>query len=124
VVQSHNQCFFRRKYTHTHTIKIDETKTNKEQSSQSFPIEEIKNYYQRKYLQEKEDQIKIRVLEYMKKQLFSSFPSKAASNEDRMSTSSLGSKYYFEEDIVGESQPEEEPMLEEFWDSLKAHVAK
>jgi hypothetical protein len=107
-----------------HNIKIDETKTNKEQSSQSFPIEEIKNYYQRKYPQEKEDQIKIRVLEYMEKQFFSSFPTKATSNEDRMSTSFLGSKDYFEEDIAGESQPEEEPILEEFWDSLKAHVAK
>lgn len=54
-------------YIHTHTIKIDETKTNKEQSSRSFPIEEIKNYYQRKYPQEKEDQIMVRVLDYMKK---------------------------------------------------------
>jgi hypothetical protein len=40
-----------------------------------------------------------------------------------MSISSLGSKD-FEEDIAGESQHEEEPILEELWDSLRAHVAK
>lgn len=64
----------------------------------------------------------IRVLDYMKKQFFSSFPSKASSNEDGMSTSSLGSKD-FEEDIAGESQPVE-PTLEDVWDSLIAHMTK
>ena len=52
----------------TNTIKIDETKNEKEQSSQNFSIDEVKNYYQRKYPQETEDQIMIRVLDYMKKQ--------------------------------------------------------
>lgn len=61
----------------TNTIKIDETKNVKEQSSHNFSIDEVKNYYQRKYPQETEDQIMIRVLDYMKKQFFSSFPSKA-----------------------------------------------
>jgi hypothetical protein len=102
----------------SHSIKIEETKTNSEQSSQNFHIEEIKNYFQKKYPQEKEEQIKNRVLDYMKKQFFSSFPTKNASTEDGMSTSSLGSKD-FDEDLAGESQPEDEPIMEEFWDSLK-----
>ncbi|MCH79758.1 hypothetical protein A2U01_0000514, partial [Trifolium medium] len=59
----------------------------------------------------------VRILDHMKNQFFSTFPSKLP-KEDDMSTSSqgsIGSNMF--EGLAGESQPEE-PTPEDFWDAM------
>ncbi|MCI28447.1 hypothetical protein A2U01_0049648, partial [Trifolium medium] len=61
----------------------------------------------------------IRVLDHMKNQFFSTFPSKM-SKDDTMSSSSqgsMGSNMF--EGLAGESQPDDsEPFLEDYWDAM------
>ncbi|MCI32217.1 hypothetical protein A2U01_0053429, partial [Trifolium medium] len=55
------------------------------------------------------------VLNHMKNQFFSTFPPK----DDNMSSSSQGSvgSNMFD-GLAGESQPDESPILEDYWDAL------
>jgi hypothetical protein len=79
---------------------------------------ELKNYFQRKYPKESEEEIMVRILDHMKNQFFSTFPSTIVKGDD-MSTSSQGSigQNMFE-GLAGESQPDEEPTPEDFWDAM------
>jgi tRNA C32,U32 (ribose-2'-O)-methylase TrmJ len=49
-------------------IQEDQSNKDKEQSSQPNPYIQMKNYFQRKYPTETEDQIMLRTLEHMKQQ--------------------------------------------------------
>ncbi|PNX56716.1 hypothetical protein L195_g058344 [Trifolium pratense] len=59
----------------------------------------------------------VRILDHMKTQFFNAFPPTAKG--DNMSTSSQGSvgQNMFE-GLAGESQPEDEPTQEDFWDAM------
>ncbi|MCI35717.1 hypothetical protein A2U01_0056938 [Trifolium medium] len=60
----------------------------------------------------------------MKNQFFSTFPSKG-SKDDTMSSSSqgsMGSNMF--EGLAGESQPDDEPVLEDFWDAMIQSMTK
>ncbi|MCH96343.1 hypothetical protein A2U01_0017328 [Trifolium medium] len=83
----------------------------------------LKEYFQKKYPKDSEEEIMVRVLDHMKNQFFNTFSSKM-SREDNMSTSSqgsIGSNMF--EGLVGESQPEE-PVLEDFWDAMIQSMSK
>jgi hypothetical protein len=71
---------------------------------------DLKDYFQRKYPKESEEEIMVRILDHMKNQFFNTFPS---TKGDNMSTSSQGSL-----GLAGESQPDEEPTQEDFWDAM------
>ncbi|MCI12067.1 hypothetical protein A2U01_0033170 [Trifolium medium] len=84
----------------------------------------LKEYFQKKYPKDTEDEVMVRVLDHMKTQFFNTFPSKMA-KEDSMSTSSqgsMGSNMF--DGLAGESQPEQEPVLEDFWDAMIQSMAK
>jgi hypothetical protein len=89
-------------------IKEDESKKSKVQDASQFSLDQIKNYFQKKYPNESEDDIMIRTLDHMKAQFFRTFP---IGREDAMSTSSQGSM----DILAGESQP---PTPEDFWEGL------
>jgi ribonuclease I len=99
------------------SIVSDKAKSVKTTNTQNFSMNEVKTYFQRKYPQETNDQIKVRVLDFMKDQFFCSFP------EDNMSVSSKGSKDIDEDEdvLAGESQPD--PTMEDIWDSMIEIVA-
>ncbi|MCI13917.1 hypothetical protein A2U01_0035040 [Trifolium medium] len=66
----------------------------------------------------------IKVLDHMKNQFFSTFPSRK-DKDDAMSTSSQGSMASnMFEGLAGESQPDEEPTPEDFWDALIQSMAQ
>ncbi|MCI56086.1 hypothetical protein A2U01_0077337, partial [Trifolium medium] len=70
-----------------------------------------------------EDEIMIKVLDHMKNQFFSTFPTKM-NKDDTMSTSSQGSMgSNMSEGLAGESQPDE-PVLEDFWDAMIQSMTK
>jgi hypothetical protein len=89
-------------------IQEDESKKSKVQDASQFSLDQIKNYFQKKYPNESEDDIMIRTLDHMKAQFFRTFP---IGKEDAMSTSSQGSM----DILAGESQP---PTPEDFWEGL------
>jgi hypothetical protein len=95
-------------------IKEDQINIEKEQNSQPNPLIQMKNYFQRKYPTESEDQIMLRTLEYMKQQFCSTFSTKT-NKDDSMSTSSQGS---FDTNLAGESQPDDEPIPKDFFDAM------
>jgi hypothetical protein len=97
-------------------ISSEKPKSVKTSNTQSFSMNDVKTYFQRKYPQESNDQIKVRVLDFMKDQFFCSFP------EDSMSVSSKDSKDDNEEVLAGESQPD--PSMEDIWDSMIEIIAK
>jgi hypothetical protein len=94
-------------------IVINEDKaTGKKEQSHQYSMADLKNYFQRKYPKESEEEIMVRILDHMKNQFFSTFPSTIVRGDD-MSTSSQGSigQNMFE-GLAGESQPDEEPTSE------------
>ncbi|MCI18583.1 hypothetical protein A2U01_0039737 [Trifolium medium] len=96
---------------------MDKSEVKNEQSSNNS-IAALKEYFQKKYPNEAEDQIMVRILDHMKNQFFSTFPTK--NKEETMSTSSQGSMTSnMFEGLAGESQPEDnEPYLEDYWDAM------
>jgi hypothetical protein len=100
-------------------IIINEDKaTGKKEQSHQYSMADLKDYFQRKYPKESEEEIMVRILDHMKNQFFNTFPSTRV-REDDMSTSSQGSigQNMFE-GLAGESQPDEEPTQEDFWDAM------
>ncbi|CAK8569255.1 unnamed protein product [Lathyrus sativus] len=101
-------------------ISEDQSSKVKEQSSQQMSMENLKNFFKRKYPNESEDEIMVRTLDHMKNQLFSTFPSKASKDEDSSmkTSSSMGSmdSHNFE-GLAGEGQ-EDEATAENFWDAM------
>ncbi|CAJ2670994.1 unnamed protein product [Trifolium pratense] len=93
--------------------KATSTKGHSHQDSMA----NLKDYFQRKYPKESEEEIMVRILDHMKTQFFNAFPSTVKG--DNMSTSSQGSvgQNMFE-GLAGESQPEDEPTQEDFWDAM------
>ncbi|MCI27258.1 hypothetical protein A2U01_0048456, partial [Trifolium medium] len=89
------------------SIQEDKSKKGGQEATQ-FSLDQMKSYFQKKYLNESEDEIMIRTLDHMKSQFLKTFPS---CKEDTMSTSSQGSM----DILAGESQS---PTPEDFWDSL------
>ncbi|CAK8571690.1 unnamed protein product [Lathyrus sativus] len=101
-------------------IAEDQNKKVKEQSSQQMSMENLKNFFKRKYPNESEDEIMVRILDHMKNQFFSTFPSKASKDEDSSmkTSSSMGSmdSHNFE-GLAGEGQADE-ATAEDFWDAM------
>ncbi|CAK8531854.1 unnamed protein product [Lathyrus sativus] len=101
-------------------IAEDQNKKVKEQSSQQMSMENLKNFFKRKYPNESEDEIMVRILDHMKNQFFSTFPSKASKDEDSSmkTSSSMGSmdSHNFE-GVAGERQADE-VTAEDFWDAM------
>ncbi|CAJ2679619.1 unnamed protein product [Trifolium pratense] len=85
--------------------------------SHQYSMAELKDYFQRKYPKESEEEIMVRILDHMKTQFFNTFPSTVKG--DDMSTSSQGSigQNMFE-GLAGESHPDDEPTQEDFWDAM------
>ncbi|CAK8563260.1 unnamed protein product [Lathyrus sativus] len=101
-------------------IPEDQNKKVKEQSSQQMSMENLKNFFKRKYPNESEDEIMVRILDHMKNQFFSTFPSKASKDENSSmkTSSSMGSmdSHNFE-GLAGEGQADE-ATAEDFWDAM------
>ncbi|CAK8566566.1 unnamed protein product [Lathyrus sativus] len=101
-------------------IAEDQNKKVKEQSSQQMSMENLKNLFKKKYPNESEDEIMVRILDHMKNQFFSTFPSKASKDEDSSmkTSSSMGSmdSHNFE-GLAGEGQADE-ATAEDFWDAM------
>jgi hypothetical protein len=94
-------------------IVISEDKTTgKKSQDHQYSMADLNDYFQRKYPKESEEEIMVRILDHMKNQFFNTFPSTMAKG-DNMSTSSQGSL-----GLAGESQPDEEPTQEDFWDAM------
>ncbi|CAK8533944.1 unnamed protein product [Lathyrus sativus] len=101
-------------------IAEDQNKKVKEQSSQQMYMENLKNFFKRKYPNESEDEIMVRILDHMKNQFFSTFPSKASKDEDSSmkTSSSMGSMDFHNlEGLAGEGQADE-ATAEDFWDAM------
>ncbi|CAK8574358.1 unnamed protein product [Lathyrus sativus] len=101
-------------------IAEDQNNKVKEQSSQQMSMENLKNFFQRKYPNETEDEIMVRILDHMKNQFFSTFPTKPSKDEDlsMKTSSSMGSMDSHNFDgLAGEGQAEE-PTAEDFWDAM------
>ncbi|CAK8575109.1 unnamed protein product [Lathyrus sativus] len=101
-------------------IVEDQNNKVKEQSSQQISMENLKNFFQRKYPNESEDEIMVRILDHMKNQFFSTFSTKASKDEDSSmkTSSSMGS--IDSHNFVGlarEGQADE-PTAEDFWDAM------
>ncbi|CAK8578897.1 unnamed protein product [Lathyrus sativus] len=101
-------------------IAEDLNKKVKEQSSQEMSMENLKNFFKRKYPNESEDEIMVRILDHMKNQFFSTFPSRASKDDDSSmkTSSSMGSmdSHNFE-GVAGEGQADE-ATAEDFWDAM------
>ncbi|CAK8571367.1 unnamed protein product [Lathyrus sativus] len=83
-------------------------------------MENLKNFFQRKYPNESEDKIMIRILDHMKRKFFSTFPTKASKDEDSSmkTSSSMGSMDSNNFDgLAGEGQADE-ATAEDFWDAM------
>jgi hypothetical protein len=94
-------------------IIINEDKASgKKNQDHQYSMADLKDYFQRKYPKESEEEIMVRILDHMKNQFFNTFPS-TMTKGDNMSTSSQGSL-----GLAGESQPDEEPTQEDFWDAM------
>ncbi|CAK8531852.1 unnamed protein product [Lathyrus sativus] len=101
-------------------IAEDKNKKVKEQSSQQMSMENLKNFFKRKYPNESEDEIMVRILDHMKNQFFSTFPSKVSKDEDSSmkTSSSMGSMDSHDfEGVAGEGQADE-AIAEDFWDAM------
>ncbi|XP_045802470.1 uncharacterized protein LOC123896070 [Trifolium pratense] len=99
-------------------IVINEDKaTGTKDHSHQYSMADLKDYFQRKYPKESEEEVMVRILDHMKTQFFNTFPSTVKG--DDMSTSSQGSvgQNMFE-GLAGESQPDDEPTQEDFWDAM------
>lgn len=94
------------------SIKDDRDHGLKEMNLQHLSMANLKQYFQKKYPQESEEEIMIRTLDHMKAQFFNAFPVK---NMETSSQGSIGTQDM--ECLAGESQPEE-PDPEDFWDAL------
>jgi hypothetical protein len=90
----------------------EDKNTGKKSQNHQYSMADLKDYFQRKYPKESEEEIMVRILDHMKNQFFNTFPSTMAKG-DNMSTSSQGSL-----GLAGESQPDEEPTQEDFWDAM------
>ncbi|MCI26567.1 hypothetical protein A2U01_0047763 [Trifolium medium] len=82
------------------------------------PLDNLKDYFQKKYPNNTEDEIMIKVLDQMKNQFFKTFPT---TKDDTMSTSSVGSNTF--DCLAGESQPEE-AALEDYWNAMIQSMKK
>ncbi|CAK8530504.1 unnamed protein product [Lathyrus sativus] len=83
-------------------------------------MENLKNFFQRKYPNESEDEIMVRILDHMKNQLFSTFSTKASKDEDSSikTSSSMESMDSFNFDgLAGEGQTDE-AIAEDLWDAM------
>ncbi|CAK8542175.1 unnamed protein product [Lathyrus sativus] len=101
-------------------IAEDQNNKVQEQSSQQMSMENLKNFFQRKYPNELEDEIMVRILDHMKNQFFSTFPTKASKDEDSSmkTSSSMGSMDSYNFDgLTGEGQADE-ATAEDFWDAM------
>ncbi|CAL5213771.1 unnamed protein product [Lathyrus oleraceus] len=108
------------------TIAEDQSNKVKEQSSQQMSMGNLKNFFQRKYPNESEDEIMVRNLDHMKNQFFSTFPAKASRDEDSSmkTSSSMGSIDSHNFDcLAGEAQTED-PTAEDFWDAMIQSMAQ
>ncbi|CAK8561797.1 unnamed protein product [Lathyrus sativus] len=83
-------------------------------------MENLKNFFQRKYPNEIEDEIMVRILDHMKNQFFSTFPTKASKEEDSSmkTSSSMGSMDSHNFDGLAREGQAEEPTAEDFWDAM------
>jgi hypothetical protein len=100
-------------------IVINEDKASgKKNQDYQYSIADLKDYFQRKYPKETEEEIMVRILDHMKNQFVNTFPS-TMTKGDNMSTSSQGSF-----GLAGESQPDDEPTQEDFWDAMIHSIAK
>ncbi|CAK8530600.1 unnamed protein product [Lathyrus sativus] len=101
-------------------IEEDQNNKVKEQSSQQMSMENLKNFFQRKYPNESEDEIMIRILDHMKNQFFSTFPTKASKDEDssmKTSSSMESMDSHNLDGLAGEGQADE-ATAEDFWDAM------
>ncbi|CAK8564734.1 unnamed protein product [Lathyrus sativus] len=101
-------------------IAEDQNNKVKEQNSQQMSMENLKNFFQRKYPNESEDEIMVRILDHMKNQFFSMFPTKASKDEDSSmkASSSIGSMDSHNFDGLAEEGQADEPTAEDFWDAM------
>ncbi|CAK8533945.1 unnamed protein product [Lathyrus sativus] len=101
-------------------IAEDQNKKVNEQNSQQMSMENLKSFFKRKYPNESEDKIMVRILDHMKNQFFSTFRSKASKDEDSSmkTSSSMGSmdSHNFE-GLAGEGQADE-ATADDFWDAM------
>jgi hypothetical protein len=82
------------------------------QKSEEFFMDSLKDYYQKIYPDEDEDQIMVHVLDHMKNQFFKTFKFSQSSDTVSMDTSSRGSANF------EDSQPIDGPSPEDFWDAM------
>src|SRR3954469_2618691 len=100
-------------------IAEDQNNKAKEQNSQQMSMGNLKNFFQRKYPNETEEEIMVRTLDYMKNQFFSTFPTKTSKDENSSmkTSSSMGSMDSNNFDcLAGETQTKD-PTAENFWDA-------
>ncbi|CAK8568618.1 unnamed protein product [Lathyrus sativus] len=93
------------------TIAEDQNNKVNEQSSQQMYVENLKNFFQRKYPNESKDEIMVGILDHMKNQFFSTFPTKTSKDEgsSMKTSSSMGSM-----GLEGEGQVDE-ATAEDSW---------
>ncbi|CAK8571697.1 unnamed protein product [Lathyrus sativus] len=83
-------------------------------------MENLKNFFKRKYPNESEDEIMVRILDHMKNQFFSTFPSKASKDEDSSmkTSSSMGSMDSHNFEGLAREGQADEATAEDFWDAM------
>ncbi|CAK8562826.1 unnamed protein product [Lathyrus sativus] len=86
----------------------------------------LKNFFQKKYPNESEEEIMVRTLDHMNNQFFSTFPTKTSKDESSSIniSSSMGSIDSNNFDcLAGEAQADD-PTSEDFWDAMIQSMAQ
>ena len=104
----------------------DKSHKPKVQELQNLSMADLKEYFQKKYPNESEEEIMVRVLDYMKNQFFSTLPTQASKDEDESmkTTSSQGSMDSNTFNCLAVESQTEEPNPENFWDALIGSIAQ
>ena len=104
----------------------DKNSNVKDQNSQQMSMGNLKNFFQRKYPNETEEEIMVRTLDHMKTQFFYTFQSQTSKDDmqSMKTSSSMGSidSNTFE-GLAGEAQ-NDDPTAEDFWDAMIQSMAQ
>ncbi|CAK8576429.1 unnamed protein product [Lathyrus sativus] len=107
-------------------IAEDQNNKVKYQGSQQMSMGILKNFFQKKYPNESEEEIMVRTMDHMKNQFFSTFPTKTSKddNSSMKTSSSMGSIDSNNFDcLAGEAQAND-PTPEDFWDAMIQSMAQ
>ncbi|CAK8538983.1 unnamed protein product [Lathyrus sativus] len=105
-------------------IAKDQNNKVKEQCSQQMSMGNLKNFFHKKYPNESEEEIMVRILDHMKNQFFSTFPTKKDENSSMKTNSSMGSIDSNNFNCLAREAQADDLTPEDFWDAMIQSMAQ